>query len=590
MALNGEVVHHVSVHRSPFARLLTLAAACVLLLATGSPASAVEGADTQPPQLVTFEMTPDHVDISRASELVSVRMHVKDATGVAYAGVMVEYLGSLPGSINGFCLCPMDLVSGTARDGVWAGSYRMPQSSEFRPGEYRAQVLLRDEHLNRNEGLPAGFPHILTVTAEDAAAPDAPTGVLASAGTDVWPSNPHRGIGPGAAVVQWTAGSDNYREVSGYTVTASPGGQTCTTTHHECTVTGLTDGTSSTFTVTATNAIGTSPPSRPSNPVVPSAVPPTAPLYVNAYADEGKALLQWSSADGNGLPVTQYTVRSFPGGVTASVPGDLEGALQVEMTGLTAGTAYTFTVTASNSAGEGQPSPPSNHVLPIGISTWTPTDQVSARGIDGGCPADQTPDSGFADVAEGSAHARTVDCVAWWDVARGRTPAQFSPASAVTRGAMASFVARSIEAADPGSLPRRPSDAFADDDTSVHQPAINQLAAVGIVNGIGGGNFAPDAVVNRGQMARLLAQAAAHVLAQPLPADRDLFADDSSNPFQTDINRVASAGLTAGRSDGTYGADGTVSREQMSSFLSRSLDLYVAAGSGLTSPASSVPG
>jgi hypothetical protein len=140
---------------------------------------------------------------------------------------------------------------------------------------------------------------------------------------------------------------------------------------------------------------------------------------------------------------------------------------------------------------------------------------------------------------------------------------------------MAAFVARTILKAKPGSLPDNPPDAFGDDNGSVHQKSINQLAAVGIVGGTGGGSYSPSAIVNRGQMARFLANAATHVMGQPLPADRDLFSDDDTSLFQDDINRVAQAGLTGGRADGTYQPTGPVLRDQMGSFLARTLDLFV---------------
>ncbi len=63
--------------------------------------------------------------------------------------------------------------------------------------------------------------------------------------------------------------------VSSYTATASPGSASCTAVAPTvtCTITNLTAGTSYTATVTATNQQGTSPPSRASN-----AVTPTAPV------------------------------------------------------------------------------------------------------------------------------------------------------------------------------------------------------------------------------------------------------------------------------------------------------------------------
>jgi hypothetical protein len=81
------------------------------------------------------------------------------------------------------------------------------------------------------------------------------------------------GVGSDASVaVSWTAPtSDGGAPITAYTVTASPGGATCSTSGAlSCTVTGLTNGTAYTFTVRATNSIGTGPASSPSAPVTPN--------------------------------------------------------------------------------------------------------------------------------------------------------------------------------------------------------------------------------------------------------------------------------------------------------------------------------
>jgi alpha-tubulin suppressor-like RCC1 family protein len=78
--------------------------------------------------------------------------------------------------------------------------------------------------------------------------------------------------GNGQATVSWTApGDDGGSPVIDHTVTAIPGGASCTISSTSCVVSGLTNGTGYTFTVTARNAIGASTPSAPSAPVTPSA-------------------------------------------------------------------------------------------------------------------------------------------------------------------------------------------------------------------------------------------------------------------------------------------------------------------------------
>lgn len=97
--------------------------------------------------------------------------------------------------------------------------------------------------------------------------PDAPTGVSATAG--------NASVG-----VSWTPPvSTGGSAITGYTATAAPGGQQCTASGNasSCTVIGLTNGTSYTFRVTATNLRGTSSPSTPSTAVTPAAPIPTPP-------------------------------------------------------------------------------------------------------------------------------------------------------------------------------------------------------------------------------------------------------------------------------------------------------------------------
>ena len=80
-------------------------------------------------------------------------------------------------------------------------------------------------------------------------------------------------MGDGQARITFTAPYDGGSEITGYTATSSPGGVTGTGTATSIIVTGLTNGTSYTFTVTATNTNGTSAPSSASNSITPSVIP-----------------------------------------------------------------------------------------------------------------------------------------------------------------------------------------------------------------------------------------------------------------------------------------------------------------------------
>ena len=86
-----------------------------------------------------------------------------------------------------------------------------------------------------------------------------------------------------------------------------------------------------------------------------------APTGVTATPGNGSALVSWTAPSSNGgASITGYTVTSSPGGQTCSTTG----ATSCTVSGLTNGTAYTFTATATNSAGTSVASTASNLVTP----------------------------------------------------------------------------------------------------------------------------------------------------------------------------------------------------------------------------------
>ena len=105
------------------------------------------------------------------------------------------------------------------------------------------------------------------------------------------------------------------------------------------------------FTVTATNAIGTSDPSQPSASVI-SPTSPFAPSLVSAVGNTNDTVtVSWTAPSSAGSPITGYTVTPAPSCPTCT--GRTVTGTTATITGLTVGGTYTFTVTATNAFGNG---------------------------------------------------------------------------------------------------------------------------------------------------------------------------------------------------------------------------------------------
>ena len=169
---------------------------------------------------------------------------------------------------------------------VWAsrsdGINRRVQAAQFANDAWGAAVTLSAD------GLTAYKWSVATDAAGAATAVwamDAPAQNVQAARYVVAPSAPRDVVGvagDGQVALSWTPPlSDGGEAITSYTATASPGGATCTVTTTTCTISRLSNGTAYTFTVTATNAEGTSAPSAPSartTPQGPSAAALTATL------------------------------------------------------------------------------------------------------------------------------------------------------------------------------------------------------------------------------------------------------------------------------------------------------------------------
>ena len=182
--------------------------------------------------------------------------------------------------------------------------------------------------------------------------PSAPTGVKATARNQ-------------AVTISWEVPADGGLPISGYTATVYDGDgkvvSTCKVTLTICKITGLTNSTSYTATVLATNANGNSPESSPVA-FTPTG-PPTAPSNAKLASGDGQLVASWDAASADPLnPVSSYTVTLSPGGAICT-----SRTLTCTVTGLTNGTSYTATVVATNSAGDSPASSASAPEVPAGL-------------------------------------------------------------------------------------------------------------------------------------------------------------------------------------------------------------------------------
>lgn len=159
--------------------------------------------------------------------------------------------------------------------------------------------------------------------------------------------------------------------ITTYTATSSPGSLTASNASSPISISGLSQSTSYTFSVTATNSYGTSNASSASNSVTtlayagaPTSVSATDP----AGSDDGYALVSWTApASNGGSSITDYVVQysSNSGSSWTTFSDGTSTSTSATVTGLTLNTAYIFRVAAVNALGTGPYSDPSSSFTPL---------------------------------------------------------------------------------------------------------------------------------------------------------------------------------------------------------------------------------
>lgn len=184
----------------------------------------------------------------------------------------------------------------------------------------------------------------------------------------------------GTARVDWRPPAyDGGLPIAEYGVTPS-GGKEQICGASPCTITGLTNGQSYTFTVRSRNAVGWSDPSPASNAAIPDTKPEATSVATIKPGDR-KLTVTWTPPPNKGSDVTKYRVQWINIGSGAGSGGQADvaaGTTTRVITGLVNNDAYQVRVQAQNGAGWG-PFGPAVKAQSFGVPTAVPAPTLSPR-------------------------------------------------------------------------------------------------------------------------------------------------------------------------------------------------------------------
>jgi germination protein M len=199
------------------------------------------------------------------------------------------------------------------------------------------------------------------------------------------------------------------------------------------------------------------------------------------------------------------------------------------------------------------------------------------RGFAEPCPEGEVPDSGFLDVDPAATHADAIECIAALGITVGRDATSYEPERLVLRGQAAEMITRILTLMGE-ELPDDPPMAFEDVEGTTHELAINQLAALGLVEGRLPGSFAPYEGFNRGQMAAVSMRVFEYLAGFAPEPDQHYFSDVAGETHEDAIDAAALTGVTEGIDGDRYASSVAVRRDQMATFMARLVDLLMVEG------------
>ena len=178
----------------------------------------------------------------------------------------------------------------------------------------------------------------------------------------------------------------------------------------------------------------------------------------------------------------------------------------------------------------------------------------------------------FTDVPASDPYASSVSTIAAWGIIPGCTATAFCPNQSVSRADMAVFIERGLNVFVPP--PNRPQ-IFSDVAPGAYAyDFIEDFSKRRITDGCSATTYCPTSAVTRAQMAVFLLRAEHGSTYTPPAASGKVFADVPAGAFAAAwIEQLARESITLGCGNGDYCPDASVPRNQMATFLVRTLHL-----------------
>lgn len=335
---------------------------------------------------------------------------------------------------------------------------------------------------------------------------------------------------------------------------------------------GLTNGTTYYYIVKAMNPSGISPASNEVS-ATPQVIVPGTPIMDRAISGDRQVKLTWSPVNGStGYKVFKSTTSGAYGLEEATVS---ESVYSYDVTGLTNGTLYYFTVKATNPGGD---SPASNEVsatpeavpvqqepsipveqpiitTPTPVPTPEPVVDLFNRGIVNVADLVKKIASRIAEAKEASTISDFADTQEHWakksiniftklQLINGYKDGTFRPNNPITRAEFAAILNRAfhIQGGNTSSVLKDIDDHWAKED-------IKSLVATGVIKGYTDGMFKPNQTITREEMVVMLSRI---VTLNNLAKDKAKgnFNDLSGSYAAAEIIAEAQAGIVSGNGDG----------------------------------------